>query len=113
MVKTKAAVFPVPDWDCPIILVGLRASTLHDHVKKDTAKNDTRVVEQQWKGAFLNLGWFRKAHVVDSFEKVLVPRIGMNDYNAREGGRRLTSQVLRMFSHYTKENLGPVADRLR
>jgi hypothetical protein len=113
MVKTKAAVFPVPDWDCPIMFVGLRPSTLDDHIKKDTTENYSRIIKQQWKGAFLDLGWVRKAHVVNSFEEVLVSRNGLNIYNAGEDGRRLTSQVLQMFSHCTEENLGPVAGRLR
>jgi len=111
MVKTKAAVFPVPDWDWPIIFVGLQVSTFDDcYIKRDRTEGNERVVEEQWKGAFLNFGWFGKTHVINSFEKVLMPMIGLIGYNVQGNKRKLTSLVLQMFSRCTKENLGPVAD---
>lgn len=45
MVSTKAAVFPVPDCDCPIIFVGLYDGI--SAIVERQSEDDVRVTEQE------------------------------------------------------------------
>jgi hypothetical protein len=68
MVRTKAAVLPVPDWDWPIMFVGL---CKHDVDEKRRKEHHTRVAEHEWQRALLDLGRLGEAHVVDALQQLL------------------------------------------
>jgi hypothetical protein len=68
MVRTKAAVLPVPDWDCPIMLVGLRTG---DEARTPPAREHARVAEHERQRALLDLRRLGEAHVVDALQQLL------------------------------------------
>jgi hypothetical protein len=76
IVKTNAAVFPVPDWDCPIIFRGLQIDEhAFEHAAVDKEEiPPLRILQQERESSLLNLGRSLETHVVDTLEEILVSR---------------------------------------
>ena len=72
IVRAKAAVFPVPDCDCPIMFLGLVGDNVSGQ-EGDQVDHNARVLEQQRQSTLLDLGRLLEPHLVDSLEQVRMP----------------------------------------